>query len=879
MRNRILRPSGFAIATVGLALALTTAPSAIAERETFGVDPNQGGILEPVTTELNARAGMADPVVRVPNTDQSADGVAQSTISGDMLYEDAIGAASMLGHAITQASSPNFDMRVALGELSSSASSQDQAGMTAAAQDLLNILLGTTEGRIYDGFSMLNFNRWTDSRIGAEHFPPTAMPDEYKMKTARDTGETFISPFDGEARKVWELDINMLYYDGQIDADTFLMRFPIGHHQDDTVRINYRIFSMVREDFSPTLVMLDRREAQNTVNFPFKGFDAVWVAFNPMQVLNVTVNYPPVRMVRGVYTWGWRIHPPRIQFLQPIYEIVNQHTQQVELDPQSVSFADRNREDLTLDAIGGAAPEMKMYQVAQAVLDGASASQIDAWMNETNQGPLGTWFEWADLAENQRQLPPEAWEALADEGLGPSNYGDFDMLSVFLNNEMYGEGPDLDQVNGWSQGDVFKVKLLNLDHHTHYFRNVDFGTRLHDDILQCCGGGETSFEIMNFKPSYGAPKVAEMQWRAGWGFRPHYDVIQQASVFSRTSDRAKLKPYLSGYDGTYFGYQYTEAARGGDFRFNPPPFVIGLNADNPSPFLLRENDDSSGLLIGQFTEGYGVGQVCPDDPAPGFCVADIASYNPHGALNWPPPPLQGVDGNPDFPTELRFPPFLRNPAQGEAGAGDIIPPTSAWRPFLWINPNNGTLFIDPDDESKGHWADLTFSHGATVLAQDKITATIELPRASGQVFYQFDDLFHDNSIFSPHPIFEGHNETDEISHLNAFHRQFLRIRGIVEPTQSGDRAEFVSLFSGAAGGSGCEGPVLATAKVDDTRGLFVFRCGDQDRCMAPVTKSEPGDFDGYTICVQSALGAFRDFSFSSLDASESDAAPTKRSMR
>ena len=88
------------------------------------------------------------------------------------------------------------------------------------------------------------------------------------------------------------------------------------------------------------------------------------------------------------------------------------------------------------------------------------------------------------------------------------------MISVFLNNEMYGQGPFLNEVMTWLQGDVFKVKLINLDNHTHYFRNVDFSARLHDDLLRCCAGGETSFEIMNFGPSYGAPKVAEMQWRA-----------------------------------------------------------------------------------------------------------------------------------------------------------------------------------------------------------------------------------------------------------------------------------------------------------------------------------------------------------------------------
>lgn len=826
-------------------------------------DQHEGGVLEPVSTELNRRAGMADPVVRLPNTDQSANGRDQSSVYGDLVYEDAVGATSLLGHQIVQANSPNFDMFLALQQMITSANGFDDAGMKAAAQDLMDILLGTTEGRIYDGFSMLNYNRWKDNRLGADDFPPDAVPGEYKMKVLTDTGETFTSPFDGATRKIWEADVSMLYYDGNIDSDTFLLRFPVDMHAEDTVRINYRIYSMVREDFSPTLVMVDRREALNTVQFPFKGFDAVWIAFNPKQVLNVSINYPPARNLRGVYTWGWRVHPPRIQFMQPVYEIVNAHTQEVELDPQSYSYAYRNREDLTLEAIGRAAPEMKMYELASAVLnDSIDALDVQKWMTRGNEGPRGTWPEWADLAEFQRQIPAEAWDLLADEGITPGNYGDYNMISVFLNNEMYGEGPDLDQIGGWSQGDVFKVKLINLDRHTHYFRNVDFGTRLHDDILHCCGGGATSFEVMNFKPSYGAPKVAEMQWRAGWGFRPHYDVIQQDGVFSRASDRLKIKPYRSGEDLTYYGYQYSEENRGGDFRFNPPPFVIGFDAADPSPYLLRDFDGENGLVIGQFTQGYGTGQMCPDDPYPGFCSKDIAAFNPFGSLNWPPPPLQGVNGNPDQPTELRFPPFLRNPSQGVEGAGDIIPPTGAWDPFIYISPNNGTLWIDDTDPSKGFWSDLTMAHGAPVFEGQTRSAIIELPRASGQVFYQFDDLFHDNSIFSPHPLFEGGDEMDEVEHLNAFVRNYLRIRGRLGANSAGEYAEWVSLFGGPAGDSGCTGPVLSSAPVDTDNGAFYFRCGLTDRCSAPVLRSMTttrNHFDGFTICVQSTVGAFREF--------------------
>jgi hypothetical protein len=307
---------------------------------------------------------------------------------------------------------------------------------------------------------------------------------------------------------------------------------------------------------------------------------------------------------------------------------------------------------------------------------------------------------------------------------------------------MYGDGPTGNNIRGWFQGDRFQVKLINLDKHTHYFRNVDFGARLHNDIVGCCSSGSHSFEVMNFKPTYGAPKVAEMQWRAGWGFRPHFDVIHQQGVFPRIDDRQLTKTFLDGAGEPHEGWQYSGEARGGDFRFNPPPFIIGT-VEEPSLDRLREGDGSEGLVIGQLTEGYGQAKMCSTDDFPlgQFCAQDISAFNPHGAKN--------IDTDSDgVPDVLWFPPFLRNP---NSAGGDIIPPTTAWKPFLWINPNNGTLFIDPTDPEQGYWADLTYSHGRPIAAGSALTATIEAPRAAAQLFYQFDDLFHDNAIFSPHP--------------------------------------------------------------------------------------------------------------------------------
>ena len=323
----------------------------------------------------------------------------------------------------------------------------------------------------------------------------------------------------------------------------------------DTVRVNYRIYSTEREDFAPTVVMLDRREP-TSVQFPFKGFDSVWIPFGGGEVMEVTVKLPPLRLLRGVYTWGWRVHPPRIQFLQPIYEMANDTLDpELDLEPQGRSFAFRNRQ-LSIDDIGDAAPEKKMYIVAKAVLeDGATTSQIGAWLTKDDEGPRGTWQDWADLAEDQRQLPPEAWDVLATEGIAEGSFGDYRLVSVYMNNEMYGDGPEGNSIDGWEHGDTVQVKLINLDNHTHYFRNVDFGARLHDDIRDCCGAGSHSFEIMNFKPTYGAPKVAEMQYRAGWGFRPHFNIVQQEDVFPRASDRERLTSFTGGFGDTYDGYQ------------------------------------------------------------------------------------------------------------------------------------------------------------------------------------------------------------------------------------------------------------------------------------------------------------------------------------
>jgi hypothetical protein len=167
---------------------------------------------------------------------------------------------------------------------------------------------------------MLNFNR---GPFVADH-----VPGEYKMKSVRGSGLTELG-IDGQEHPIGEADVAMLYYDGQIGSDTFLLRFPPEAGELDPVRIHYTIYA--------------------------------------------------------------------------------------------------------LDGIAGAAPEKKMYQLAKAALDGASTAQIRQWAEDPDAGPRGRSRDWADLAANQRQLPPEAWDVLAaEDGLAPGDFGPCRFIRVYV---------------------------------------------------------------------------------------------------------------------------------------------------------------------------------------------------------------------------------------------------------------------------------------------------------------------------------------------------------------------------------------------------------------------------------------------------------------
>ena len=664
--------------------------------------------------DLSGRRNVVDPVlsaamgreILVPNTLPALGGL-PLLHDGDLVKQPLKGAISVSGATIERVSDPLTDVELAVSRLLREAATAGDSRLdrSPAAQDLVDIMTGQTRGRVYDGFALLNFNR------GA--FSQDHIPGEYKMKRLTDSGETVISSIDGAQHKVWEFTINMLWTGQNFDSDTFLIRIPAEVDPYDELRVNWRIYSLIHEDLAPTTIVNDG------FGRIYAGLDSTFATIPQGHLSTITLRYPSLKHFRGMYVWGWGVHPPRVNFLQPVWE-----NPDGSLNPPGRSFATRNREDLQLEAIGAAAPEMKIFEVAREALSGTrTGREIVDMLIEPARGPSGVYGEWLNLAKDLRQLPPEAWQVVArEDGLQPGEFGPYDVIVAYANNEIYGTTPFANSfsegksgvMRDWEQGDTIRVKIVNLDNITHYYRNVDFGAQQITEIASAFGNGQFSFERFSPKPTFGVPKVAEMQWRTGWGFVPHLGIVGQPGLFPRAIDREQLTNFTGQLGAPHTGYLFRNVS--GYWRFNPPP-PIRAGATLPAGDPLRDGAGADGVRMGLDTQGYGIAKM------------------PEGPITTHPNQAQ-------FP-EVRFPGFLRNPGSG----GDIIPPTPVWAPFLALNPETGTLKA-PDGS---WWVDQTYLHGTPIAPGQSIVAEIEAPRAGGQLFYQFDPLFHDNMIFSLHP--------------------------------------------------------------------------------------------------------------------------------
>lgn len=686
-------------------------------------DPNDPGLLDAVVQSYVGRTW------RLPGTHQVIPGSAgseQINIVGRTRKRRADQGESATGQPIANVDSPSRSVRDGLRDLEDAASNNQPAAMQTAAMELEAVMLGQTSGRIYDGFSMLNHDR------GA--WLPDHIQGEYKAKRLSDRGRR-APGLDGRQRVVWEADVNLLYFDEDVDCDTFFLVVPAAADRRDLLQLNYTIYSTGTESFAPTTLLHDAAPFGEG-HLPSKGFDAAWVPLGGNEITEISIAHGALETMRGVKVWGWYAKPDRSLSLEVVRER-NLPGGGIALDTRGATMMEALR-GLDLDAIGAAAPEKKILTVAQAVLAGATPNQVLQMLNNAQAAPLGTMDDWQDVLGSRDLFPVEALQILAAEGVfpdqvGPNRLGPYDAVLVYANHEVYATSLDLEghdpvtgeriPIDGDDQSETWNVRVLNLDATTHYLQTRDYGPALHDDIHTCnyAPAGSHSLEVFVDHPVQGAPKMDELQWRTGWGFRNGLGAMPQYDVFSQLQDQPGLTDFVDQHGAPASGWQWPAADRGSDFRVLPPAEWLGPTSTSP---LQEQGQD--GVVIGAETPGFGIAKMP---------LTDLQAFHPDGLLN------ADTDGDGQMDA-LLFPDWMRNPS---AQGGDLIPSTPLWQPFLYRNPWNGTIWLNPLDHSQGLWADQTFAFGEPLAPASASTFTIRRPRSLGQALWHFDGLYRDTA--------------------------------------------------------------------------------------------------------------------------------------
>jgi len=236
---------------------------------------------------------------------------------------------------------------------------------------------------------------------------------------------------------------------------------------------------------------------------------------------------PPGKFIKGIYTWGWRKHPPLTQFTVLIPE--------GDKLPNGIPTIDGfiNGQASTEEHISDKAPE-------KIVLNALREFKSKIRFKRMSKKSL------AIIEDVKNQIVVMKDKLILPPGFEKDPATDF--TAVYMNGETYiethqkgGEG------NNWvlpthKEGDVATGTIINADNITSYFRAVMFSkgqvkfgtpvTSVHNE-----------FGNFNWKPIYGAPLFVAGGWKT------EFAAISQQNLYEDDDDDGDLQHNFSDFSG------------------------------------------------------------------------------------------------------------------------------------------------------------------------------------------------------------------------------------------------------------------------------------------------------------------------------------------
>lgn len=313
----------------------------------------------------------------------------------------------------------------------------------------LDILEGNAiANRVYSGFALLHY-----------------------------TGPEKIKVVDPVTRNV---NIHQIWYDNHIESDTALLDVSTVKDVPYTITYTLDVLNGGADDFSPFVMYFDLPNPMiQGMLPPLVAMDATFYPMNDGKRFVIKLKQAPGKYYNLTYTWGWRIHPPRVQVTENSNKTAGLNpdgTPRTLAQWEIATFgsAPRSSEASKLAAIaqiGELAPAKRMWQALRNART-APANQVVALMTDA----LISFNDWSDRTHLPRGVQADA---------------NADVTLFFVNNTIYGNARTFTNWNG--RGSLFKATVLNGDHFVHGYMNVDFGgSRGWENQFQDAGGPGSS---------------------------------------------------------------------------------------------------------------------------------------------------------------------------------------------------------------------------------------------------------------------------------------------------------------------------------------------------------------------------------------------------
>lgn len=334
----------------------------------------------------------------------------------------------------------------------------------------LDILEGNPIDRVYSGFALLHYTG----------------PERVKV----------VEPiFDAAGNKIGgNVNVHQIWYGGNIESDTFALDPTQVQDVPWTVTYTVDVLNGGADDFSPFTMYFDAPPTpdafvtQHMNGMPLVAMDTSFFPMGDGTRYTIKVKHSLGKYFNLTYTWGWRIHPPRVQAMENTLKQVGPKLL-MQWETDVFGPAPRSSETAKLAAIaqiGELAPEKRMWQALRDART-ATPQAVVALMDDA----LLSYFNYLD----RRSLPR-----------GVTADPNANVTLFFVNNTIYGNAGTF---NGWTgRGSVFKATLLNGDHFPHGYMNVDFGgSRGWENQFQFGGGpgGSHTFGRAYWWPTAGGP--------------------------------------------------------------------------------------------------------------------------------------------------------------------------------------------------------------------------------------------------------------------------------------------------------------------------------------------------------------------------------------